>query len=210
MELKDKMAKYWITLYPEAPQKDKIDGFLKNAWGEGIDELLNRVQNNRFYNKEDVLKMIDDIFLLPMNKEIFEFEKRCKSSISYYNFFRPIVNYCFWKYYDRITALNSKVSFDCVMMNNLEEISRYAIKFLVLDVNYMKNAGKLIGADHEEKFRYYEETILSDVNMLRELYDNYYEFVRLAMKMTEHCFAYCEEIIRNFTRIRKNLRKSLE
>lgn len=209
MELKDKMAKYWITLYPEAPQKDKIDGFLKNAWGEGIDELLNRVQNNRFYNKEDVLKMIEDIFLLPMNKEMFEFEKRCKSSISYYNFFRPIVNYCFWKYYDRITALNSKVSFDCVMMNTLEEISRYAIKFLVLDVNYMKNAGKLIGADHEEKFRYYEETILSDVSMLRELYDNYYEFVRLAMKMTEHCFAYCEEIIRNFYKDKEELKKKL-
>lgn len=209
MELKDKITRYWITLYPEVKQMEQMDSILKNTLGEGIEELLERIENNRFYGKDDSLKMIEDIFSLPIHKELLPFEEKNKSQVMYYNFFRPIVNYCFWKYYDRLKKESEDFNFDYLIMNCLEDISKYAVKMLVLDINYMKKAGLLQGETSEERYAYYENEILSDKDQVRELYENYYEFVRIAKKMTDASSDYCIEILTNFTKNREQIQQKL-
>lgn len=209
MALKEKMVNYWVNLYPELGDKDKIDVLLKQAWGEGIEDLLDRIENNNFYSREDTLKMIDDVFSLPIHDQVPGFDERCKADVSYYYFFRPIINYCFWKFYDKVKAVSGRASFDCIVMNTLEEISKYAVKLLVLDVNYMKRAGKLEGETPTERHSYYENVVLKDVESVRELYMNYYEYVRLAMKMTDACTRYCIEILKNFEKDKEGLKDKL-
>ncbi len=210
MELKDKIKNYWIKLYPELDKPEEIDGLLKNSFGEGMDDFLKRAEKKHFFNREETINMIEDIFNLQNHEELLGFEERCKGAVKYYNFFRPIVNYCYWRFYDQVKAIASQISFDDIVMNTLEEISHYAIKLLVLDVNYMKNADKLDGDTSKERHSYYEEVILANPKLLKEMYVNYYEYVRLALNMTDLCTQYCIEILKNFNKDKAALQEKLE
>lgn len=205
-----KIIEYWMSLYPEFKSEDELDNLLKYTVGISLNELAKRRDEQDFFCKNEVTELIEYMFSLQEHKQLKYFEKKHKEHISQYNFFKYFINYVYVKYYDEVKKVAEGFSFDNVVLNCLEQTAEYAVKILILDINFMKKNKKLKGDSPSERYKYYENEILGDINSVKEIYYFYFEMVRVIDRIINNCCCYCIEILKNFEKDKIEIKNVLQ
>ena len=98
--------------------KEELDKLLNQVLGEDLESLAEKRVSESFYNKEIMLQRIENIFALKDHAALSDFEQNYKKQISHYNFFRPLINYCFTSYFERVKEESAAFPFDNILLNN--------------------------------------------------------------------------------------------
>ncbi len=195
MTCKETIMDSWISLYPEYSSKEDSKRLIKNVWGEEMEDLAEqscRIRNNPGIYRSFCNRLVNE----PDNSFVAKFAEKHGKDVSMFGFYVPILN----KYLNKYSADFEKFDYSSekVIKSILESVSEFSLKTLVLEINESRKSGILKGDTSEERYSYYENTLLYDKDYLADFYSRYYVLVELLERITSDCIEYQLEILENY------------
>ncbi|MBK1813745.1 type 2 lantipeptide synthetase LanM family protein [Clostridium sp. YIM B02505] len=195
------VKKYWLKIVPEASNEDKLRELTKKVSECDIDNLADALLNK---------EIIDENFNDILNEERFDrldqFVSEFRNTIPFFFFYEPYINLCLKKWVALISELdlvyNIEKFFNECIYSLLQQLSSYASRVLILEVNIARMDKKLKGNTDRARFEYFHFSVLNDKKYLSNLYSEYKELTKIMRVKSEHYFEFIYEVLTN---IKNNL-----
>ncbi|WP_061860237.1 type 2 lanthipeptide synthetase LanM family protein [Priestia megaterium] len=190
------LVNYWMKFFPEVDSIDKFEDIIKQSFDKDLISMVEEwkanaeTSNNKatVILKETYSNAIEDIF-----------ENFNSQDLQFFNFFQPIIKYYINKYYFDIQNLNNIDDHNLFICDIIQQIYKqlYAIayKVLILEINISKEKNILKGNSSEERFIYFSNVLLKNVDFLIQLFKEYKELFSLLTYKAEHQVLYIIDIV---------------
>ncbi|MEF7637850.1 type 2 lanthipeptide synthetase LanM family protein [Bacillus thuringiensis] len=195
---------YWMSLFPEINDINEFENIVKEVKQSSLQDLEQEWAKQEYdshkdnieilelfnFNSDEKTKKIEAIF----NKNEKDYEK-----LQFFNFFRPIIKYYLYKYYDVINNYellkNNEIFLQSLIAKIAELLYQISYRTLVLEVNIAKSNDLLIGESSEERFLYFQNSLLKDESFLKDLYTEYGCLISLMKLNTKNYLDFIIEIL---------------
>ncbi|UAL58346.1 type 2 lantipeptide synthetase LanM family protein [Clostridium sporogenes] len=195
ISLKD-IKDYWLQIVPEADNEKILKDLVKKACDSDIDYLANSLSNK---------EMVEDKFLEVLNKKKFykldDFISDFRNKVPFYFFYEPFINLSLDKWFNKIQDLHIiydiNVFFQELILCILENISKYASRMLILEINIARMNNQFKNIPERTAFEYYNYELLNDKHYRCSLYSEYNELTKILLEKTDKYFEYIYEVLGN-------------
>ncbi|MCB2356541.1 type 2 lanthipeptide synthetase LanM family protein [Clostridium estertheticum] len=192
---------YWLMLFPELKNAEKLDSYLKENLGSDLKQNINKLKE---YSNTDK-KAFDYINLDCTNlKKIMN---DSSINIRFFNFYGVFIAKHIKKITDVIYEADMMIySTDKFLKSIVSQASarlyELSLRTLILEINVARENGILKGDSSEEKFYYFENVLLKDETYRKNLYQEYSTLVELLDETMNDFISYiCEILIRTKDKI---------
>ncbi|PRR79655.1 type 2 lanthipeptide synthetase LanM [Clostridium vincentii] len=186
---------YWFTLFPELSSMDELDKILEEVSHIKKDNIESFIED--YENKIEI--GVDGLFKKESSIVLEDISYDIKKEVSFYNFFKPILNFFIADCYEKIKCLdiieNPKTFISCFIKNECIKLLEFSQRILVLEINIARLNGSLKGSTKEERFNYYTDTILNDSDYLKSVYKEYSYMYKILVNRCKWDFEFILEVL---------------
>lgn len=205
---------YWMSLFPEVKNINEFEEISKEVRQKNLKDLEQEwIKEEDKLNKSeieisDLFNPVDDNKMKKI-ESIFDKNKELYGDIQFLNFFKPIVKYYIHTYYDVINDFNILENKEQFLKNLIIKIIQLvypmAYRTIILEINVAKHNDLLIGKTSEERFVYFQNSLLNDTDFLKDLYTEYRHLTLLMKLKIRNYLEFIIENLKNTSLEIKNL-----
>ncbi|PFJ06669.1 hypothetical protein COD67_04030 [Bacillus cereus] len=197
---------YWMSLFPEINDINEFENIFKEVKQRNFQDLEREWIKQEYDSNKDQTEILELFNFNPDEKSkkiesIFNKNEKEYERLQFFNFFKPIIKYYLYKYYDAINTFNILESKEIFLKDLIGKITNllYQISYrtLILEVNIARSSDLLIGESSEERFFYFQNTLLKDEKFLKDLYTEYGCLTSLMHLKTKNYLDFIIEVLRN-------------
>lgn len=203
----------WIKYYPELSDKSKLNEIIEKTSGKNLNEMI-EIRNKPVDENKLIREILfnENEYTEKLIKTIDEYKDEM-ANLEFFNFFKPIIIYHLQNYVVELEKnsiiKNLKKFIRDIIVQGYTLLSNVSYKTLIFEVNYYREQGMLNGETSEDRFNYFNETILNDKKNLQELYLEYSGLFKILNNKIENHFIYLSSILKNIENDIENVKKTI-
>lgn len=197
---KEKIITYWKTLFPEKNRSEQLELMLEKISGKNTEYFLTNYGKNEKLLDEienSFSSMIDNKYSKLLDNILIKQKERTRWAF----FFKPVLSLHIEqliKLIDTSSILENKEHFLEVFISTIvNKLIILSYRTIILETNIAKNDECLQGETSIERGKYYTDTLLKDIDYLKEIYLVYPELYKVMKRTVLYSINYLEEILSN-------------
>ncbi len=202
----ESVIKSWTSLYPEYGTQKYAEGLIERVWGISMKDMAEE-SCNILNAPEKLIKAAEKLTKAEKHPKLDEFSKFIADKASMYGFFVPVINYIFNNYDKDFEKRRYPIGH--VIETVITQVSEYTLKTLVLEINSAREKGILKGETSEERYKYFEKVLLSDIDFVTSLYARYNVLADVLIRAADDNCRYFLEILDNYEKDKELIREKL-
>lgn len=190
------LVNYWMKFFPEINKVKEFEKIIKEISNKDLESLIEEWENNTRSNSNKETVIFEEAY-----SSVIEmiFRKIDVHNLQFFNFFEPIIKYYINKYYENIIKIKNIYNHELFIHDIIKQVYKklypIAYRVLILEINIAKKKNILDGDSTEERFKFFSNTLLKNVNFLKGLFKEYKELISLLLYQAEVQIQYIIDII---------------